>query len=97
MNLPPALLPAFLLSTAFAAAFHLWGGRTLRDLFAYLLASGLGFGLGHLLGNVTQLPLLQVGGLHLLEGAAGAWLALFIARALQEDGMAQARTESERR
>ncbi len=97
MSLPPALLLGFIFVAASAAVFHLWGGRSLRDLFAYLLAAGIGFGLGQLAGTFLQLPLPKIGGLHLLEGAIVAWLALFVTRALQTNEAPHIQTGSGRR
>lgn len=80
--LNPTLLLGLLLSAGYAALFHLWTGRTLRGLILYLIASGLGFGIGQWAGQATGFDFLQIGQLHLLETAVGAFLALLIVRTL---------------
>ncbi len=77
----PALLLGFLLATIYAALFHVWGGRSLRDFLIYWLAACVGFGVGHVIGQLTRIPLLQIGQLHVLEGSLGAIFALVVARA----------------
>jgi hypothetical protein len=80
--LNPTLLLGLLLSIGYAALFHLWTGRTVRDLTLYLIASLLGFGLGQWAGQSTGLDLFRIGQLHILETTVGAFLALFIVRTL---------------
>jgi len=72
----PALLLGLLLSIGYASLFHLWGGRGVRDLIAYIIAAVIGFGLGQLIGLYTRVPWLEIGQLHLLEGTIGAWIAI---------------------
>lgn len=81
MTVSPALLLGLLLSTTYAALFHLWGGRNLRDLLIYWLAAIVGFAAGHAIGALTQISLLQIGQLHVVEGTIGAIAALIVARA----------------
>jgi len=80
-SLSPALLLGFILSTIYAALFHLWGGRTVRDLLLYWVAALVGFAIGHAVGVFTQIPLLEIGQLHVLEGSIGAFIGLAVARA----------------
>lgn len=82
--LPPVLLLAVLLVVAYASLFHLWTGRTLRDLPIYLLAASLGFVVGQIVGGLTELPWLQIGRLHVIEASIGAWLALVIVRIVSQ-------------
>ncbi|GAB4531496.1 MAG: hypothetical protein Kow0063_10810 [Anaerolineae bacterium] len=79
----PALLLSALIAVIYAALFHLWRGRTFRELPLYILASGLGFGLGQLIGNATGLDIFMIGALHIIEASLGSWVALFIARWLK--------------
>ena len=79
---PPALLLGILLSTGYAGLFHLWGGRSVRDLLVYLCAGGCGFAVGQLVGILARSPLPQIGELHVVEGSLMAWLALIGVREL---------------
>lgn len=72
----PGLLLGLIVSVAYAALFHLWRGRSLRDLFLFVVASLLGFGVGQFVGAFTQLPWFQIGEVHMVEATIGAWLAL---------------------
>lgn len=85
----PGLLLSLLIALGYAALFHLWRGRTLRDLAAYLIASLLGFGAGQLIGVFSRTPLLEIGDVHLFEATLGAWLALLVVHAAS--GQAQDR------
>lgn len=77
--LSPSLVLSLVLSMGIAAMFHLWRGRSLRDLLLYLLVAMVGFGAGQLVGTIIRTPLLQVGDVHLLEASVGAWVALAVA------------------
>lgn len=78
----PTLLLAFALATAYGAGFHFWQGGGARRLALFLLSGWLGFGLGHLLGNLLGLHWVAVGTLNLLTATLGAGLALFAAKVL---------------
>lgn len=80
--LSPSLVLSLVLSVGIAAMFHLWRGRSLRDLLLFLLVAFVGFGVGQLVGTIIRTPLLQVGDVHLLEASIGAWLALAIAHVI---------------
>lgn len=77
-------LPVFVLGSLFCAGYaallHLWVGRNLRDLLLTLLMASIGFGFGQIIGLFTQVPLFQIGQLHLLEASIGAWLLMVVAR-----------------
>jgi hypothetical protein len=79
---PPALLLGILLSVVYAGALHLWKGRTLRDLLLYLVASAVGFAVGHLLGLLLQIPMPRIGEVHVIEASVFAWVALVGVREL---------------
>lgn len=79
---PPALLLGLLLSIAYAGLLHVWKGRTLRDLVLYLVASIVGFAIGHLLGLLLQIPLPLIGEVHVIEATVLAWVALIGVREL---------------
>lgn len=76
--LSPGLLLGLLVSVGYAALFHLWRGRGLRDLILFIVASVLGFGVGQFVGAFTQLPWLQIGEVHMVEATVGSWLALAV-------------------
>lgn len=80
--LNPTLLLGLLLSVAYASAFHLWTGRTLKDLLLYLVAAAIGFGIGQWVGGSLQLDLVRVGQIYLFETLVGAILALLIVRTI---------------
>jgi hypothetical protein len=80
---PPALLLGLLLSIGYAGLFHLWGGHKLRDILFYLFAAMVGFLIGHWLGEVLQLPLPQIGELHVVSASLGAWIGLLIVYLIQ--------------
>ncbi len=81
--LHPGLLLALLLSTGYASLYHLWGGRDLRDLGICLLAAILGFALGHSASVLLGLDVWRIGQVRVIEGTAGAWLALMLVYLLQ--------------
>lgn len=80
--LNPALVFGLLLSAGYAALFHLWTGKSLRNLVVYLFAAVLGFGAGQWAGQLLQLDLLRIGQLYLIETGLGALLALLLVRTL---------------
>ena len=81
--LSPALVLGAVLSTAYAALFHLWHKGGMTTLRNYLLAAWLGFAGGCFVGDVAGVQLLQVGHLDVFSGTAGAMLALLIAKLLE--------------
>lgn len=66
----------FFLATAYGAGFHLIMGGPARRILLYVLASWVGFAVGHLLGDFINLELLNLGALHLFSASLGAWIAL---------------------
>ena len=81
--LSPALALGAVLSTAYAALFHLWQRGDMPALRRYLLAAWLGFAAGHLLADAVGIHWLQVGHLNVLSGTAGVVVALLIAKSLE--------------
>jgi hypothetical protein len=79
----PALALGAVLSTAYAALFHLWNRGDVSALRHYLLAAWLGFAGGHILGGLVGIHWLQVGHLDVLNGTIGATAALLIAKSLE--------------
>lgn len=64
----------------YACGFHLWLGKTLQELGLYLVASGLGFALGQIVGDRVGCGWLTLGQVHLLEATIGAIMMLLLAR-----------------
>ncbi len=81
--LNPTLLLAVLLAIGYASLFHLWTGRTLRDLFVYLAAAVVGVVVGQWIGGSLGLDGLRIGQLHTLEVTVGAFLSLLIVRTFE--------------
>ena len=81
--LNPTLLLAVLLAIGYASLFHLWTGRSLRDLFVYLAAAGVGVIVGQWIGGTLELDVLRIGQLHTLEVTVGAFLSLLIVRTFE--------------
>jgi hypothetical protein len=79
----PGILLSALIAGIYGALFHLWRGRMLRELPLYLIASGIGFALGQLVGNLIGLDLLTIGPIHIVEASLGSWVMLFVARWLK--------------
>lgn len=71
-----SLILGLLFSICYASLFHIWIGRSERDLILFLLTAAVGFGIGHLLGTILQINLWRIGQLYMLEGSIGAWLAM---------------------
>lgn len=81
--LSPAFVLGAVLSTAYAAIFHLWNKGGMSALLRYLLASWLGFACGHFLGEMAGIQWLEIGHLGVLNGSIGALAALFTAKSLE--------------
>ena len=81
--LSPALLLSLVIALIYAALFHLWQGRTLRDLWVFALAAVVGFTAGQGVGQLTHLEWLVVGQVHVVEGSLFSWMALLIANRLK--------------
>lgn len=79
----PSLLLSSLIAGIYAALFHLWRGRTFRELPLYLVAAIAGFALGDLVGDAIGLDIFMIGPLHIIEASLGSWGMLFIARWLK--------------
>jgi hypothetical protein len=87
--LSPALLLGALLSIAYASLYHLWMGRSLRELIVALLAAAIGFATGQSIGILTMASLLEIGQLHVLEGSICAWLALLVLHLFHHTGVGE--------
>jgi len=85
----PALVLSILLASAWAALFHLWQGRRLRDLLFYWLAAVVGFATGQVAGQMLDLIPWTIGQVRVMEGSLIALLFLLIARWLIQEGKRQ--------
>ena len=81
--MPPYLLFSLLIAGTYGALFHLWRGKTFRELLLYLGAAIAGFALGGVAGSAIGLPLFTVGQVHVVEASLASWGFLFIARWLK--------------
>jgi hypothetical protein len=75
----PILTFSFIIATLFGAVFHLIAGGDIRRLALFLLAGWLGFAIGHLVGVVSEINVLNVGVLRLLPALLGALFAVLAA------------------
>jgi hypothetical protein len=82
---PPALLLSLGLASIYAVAFHLWQGRSLRDLLFFWLAAVIGFASGHLVGALWGFIPWTIGQVHLIEATVVALLFLAVARWLRQE------------
>lgn len=80
LSIPPALVLAGLLSTAYGAAFHLVAGGGLRRLLLYLFAAWMGFALGQFVGGYWGADPMRIGQVHVVSATLGSGLALILAR-----------------
>jgi hypothetical protein len=92
----PTATFGFILATLFGAMFHLIVGGDARRLALFLLSGWVGFGLGHLLGVIFQVNILNIGTLRLLSAATGAIVALIAAHILTSNRAEKSRRRASR-
>jgi uncharacterized membrane protein YeaQ/YmgE (transglycosylase-associated protein family) len=78
----PTTTFGFILATLCGALFHLIMGGDARRLALFLLAGWVGFGLGHVLGSILGINILNIGTLRLASAIFGALVALVVAHLL---------------
>lgn len=78
----PSIVFGFVLATFYGSLFHLISGGDVRRLALFLLASWVGFALGHITGDLLNVDVLDIGPLNMLNATIGALLALLLARFL---------------
>ena len=83
MELSPALVLSTVLAAIYGCLFHFCLGKTLGELLLYLVASGLGFALGQIVGDRVGSRWLVIGQVHLLEATIGSLALLLLARWLR--------------
>ncbi len=81
----PTLTFAFIIATLLGAGFHFVVGGDIRRLAMFLLAGWVGFALGHMLGVLFEINILNIGTLRVVPAAAGALVALIAAFVLTAD------------
>jgi hypothetical protein len=79
----PALVLSIIIASAYGALFHVWKGKTAKDLLVYLAAGLVGFGLGQLAGDTLRLGIFMIGQVHIIEASLMCWLILLIAKWLK--------------
>ena len=83
MELSPAIVLSVILAAMYGCAFHLWVGHTLQELVLYMVASGLGFALGQIVGDQVGFEWLILGQVRLLEASGGSLALVLLARWLR--------------
>jgi len=73
----------FLLATIYGAAFHVFVGGPPRRIILYILASWVGFTIGHLVGDLLGVDLLMLGVVQLFTASLGSWTALVLSWVLE--------------
>jgi len=82
-NMPsPSFVFGFVLATLYGSAFHFISGGDARRLALFLLASWIGFALGHITGDLLVVEVFDVGPINALNATVGAVIALIVARIL---------------
>ncbi len=81
--MPPYLLLSVLLGALNGTIFHLWRGKTFRDLIIYFLTGIIGFGVGQFLGGLLGFDFFQLGSVHIIEATLASWAGLFLIRWLK--------------
>jgi hypothetical protein len=81
--MPPYFLLSLLLGAIYGTVFHLWRGKSMRDLIIYFVTGILGFWLGQIVGDMLTSTLFLVGPLHLIEATVLSWICLFVVQWLK--------------
>lgn len=78
----PSIVFGFVIANFYGSVFHFLVGGDARRLAVFLLASWLGFALGHITGDLLNVNFLDIGSLNMLNATFGALVALVVARFL---------------
>ncbi|MAS33580.1 MAG: hypothetical protein CL610_06210 [Anaerolineaceae bacterium] len=78
----PTLTFGFLLATLYGAGFHFLIGGDIRRLALFLLSAWVGFSLGHVLGVMLTIDIMNIGTLRVASATLGAFTALVVAHVL---------------
>jgi hypothetical protein len=76
----PSIVFGFVLATLYGSVFHLISGGDVRRLALFFMAAWVGFGLGHITGDLLNVEVMDIGSLNLLNATVGALIALLLAR-----------------
>lgn|GEM_PF-5407300 len=79
-GLPPGLALALLVIALSGSLFHTIFGRTTRGFAAAIWIAGAGFVFGELFARLIDSHGGRLGGVHLIHGVAGAWVAMALWR-----------------
>lgn len=82
MMIEPLFVFGFLLATLTGAGFHLVFGGDARRLALDLIVGWAGFGIGHIIGVLTQFNVFNIGSLHAVSAVIGSLAALAAANTL---------------
>lgn len=74
------LILSVLLAIAYGAAFHLLVGGNFSSIIFYLIASAIGFVVGHFIGLFLGVETFRLGAVHLLTASIGSWFSLIFTR-----------------
>ncbi len=78
----PTMTFGFILATLYGASFHFVVGGDIRRLALFLLSAWIGFSLGHTLGTLFGIDILNIGTLRVVTATAGSAVALVAAHLL---------------
>ena len=81
--MPPYLLLSLILGGIYGTIFHLWRGKSVKDLVIYLITGIIVFIIGQALGNLLGLRIFLIGPLHIIEATVISWISLFVAQWLK--------------
>ena len=79
----PLFVLSVVIATLYAATFHLFWGKALKELFISWAAALVGFGAGQLLASAFSWHDVLIGELHLLTASVTCWLLMAFARRLK--------------
>ncbi|MEM7030995.1 MAG: hypothetical protein AAF629_15625 [Chloroflexota bacterium] len=79
----PFFLLTILIGGIYGAIFQVWQGKTVRDVFFYVLAGTIGFSLGQMVGSALGWQYGMIGPLFLIEGTFICWITLLATRWLR--------------
>lgn len=75
----PTMTFGFILATLYGAGFHFVVGGDIRRLALFLLSAWVGFTLGHTLGVMFSIDILNIGTLRVVTATVGSLVALVAA------------------
>lgn len=76
--MPPYIVLSLLVGGIYGTLFHLWRGKSIRDLIIYLLSGIIGFGFGQALADFLGFSFMMLGPVHIIEATIISWTTLFV-------------------